>query len=329
MNPSPPPTPMEMEETPSVLMDYTGKIIRTSIHTFLKYFHYFTTIPILLLLPFSASVLLSQSLFKYYSPLSETIHAQFGSIFDLSGFSNFYSQLKSQPVFPYVFSFPFALSSFIIAKASIIQALNHQKPSFQAPFFSFVSLYKPLLLTHLCSLVLIIAINSATFSLLFISLNSLKPFWLPYISIILPAFGAVFYSFFANTIVVSNLALVVAGMETCKGHVAIYKAFLLRKGKNSMALLLFLPTNLGLVSIEALFRFRVLRVHQFLGGINSSMALEGLLIAYLYSLLIVLDTIISCLFYKANCESNSMASDQTHRNCYDIELVQEREAIDE
>ncbi|XWS40918.1 hypothetical protein CRYUN_Cryun17cG0037400 [Craigia yunnanensis] len=217
-----------MEETPSVLMDCTEKIIRTSIHTFLRYFHYFTTIPVLLLLPFSASVLLSQTLFKYYSPLSETIHAQFDSIFDLAGFS-FSSQIKSQTVFPFVFSLPFALSSFIIAKASIIQALNHHKPSLQAPFFSFISVYKPLLLTHLCSLVMIISINSATFSLLFVSLNSLQSFWVPYINLILPAVGAVFYSFFANTVVVSNLALVVAGMETCKGHVAIYKACLLRK----------------------------------------------------------------------------------------------------
>ncbi|XVE68197.1 hypothetical protein DITRI_Ditri09bG0049200 [Diplodiscus trichospermus] len=311
-----------MEETPSVLMDCTGKIIRTSIHTFLKYFQYFSTIPVLLLLPFSASVLLSQTLFKYYSPLSETIHAQFDSIFDLVGFS-LSSQIKSQTAFPFVFSLPFALSSFIIAKASIIQALNHHKPSFQAlPFLSFTSVYKPLLLTHLCSLVMIIAINSATFSFLFISLNYLQSFWLPYISLILPGVGAVFYSFFANTLMVSNIALVVAGMETCKGYVAIYKAYLLRKGKNSMALLLFLPINLGLVTVEALFRFRVIRIYQFLGEISASMAMEGLLIAYLYSLLIVLDTIICCLFYNS-CESNSMASGQIHRSCYDIELVHE------
>ncbi|OMP00978.1 hypothetical protein COLO4_12233 [Corchorus olitorius] len=120
-------------------------------------------------------------------------------------------------------------------------------------------------------------------------------------------------------VVISNLALVVAGMGTCKGYLAIYKACLLRKGKNSMALLLFLPINLGLVSIEALFQFRVIRVYQILGGqINSSVALEGLLIAYLYSLLIVLDTIIYCLFYK-NCELDSMAS-QIDESCSDIEL---------
>ncbi|XVF58334.1 hypothetical protein PTKIN_Ptkin07bG0057900 [Pterospermum kingtungense] len=310
-----------MEETPSVLMDCTGKIIRTSIHTLLKYFHYFTTIPLLLLLPFSASVLLSQTLFKYYSPLSEPIYAQFDSIFDLPA---------PGTVFPFVFSLPFALSSFIIAKASIIQAMNQPKPSFPIPFFSFMSLYKPLLSTHLLSLILIIAINSATFSLLFISLNSLKPFWLPYISLILPAFGAVVYSFLANAVIVSNLALVVAGMGSCKGHVAIYKACLLRKGKNSMVLLLFLPINLGLVSVEALFQFRVIRVFQICGGLTSSLAMEGLFIAYLYSLLIVLDTIICCLFYKS-CESNPMASDQIHRRYYeyDIELVHERESSDD
>ncbi|XVF60590.1 hypothetical protein PTKIN_Ptkin08bG0060500 [Pterospermum kingtungense] len=315
-----------MAETPPVLMDCAAKIIRTSIHIFLKHFHYFTTIPLLLSLPFSASVLVSQTLFK---PLFDTIqfHAQFDSIYDLA----VSSQIKSQWFFPFVLSLPLALSSFIMAKASIIQALNHHKPPLQAPFFSFmISAYKPLLLTHLCSLVMIIAIKSATFSLLFISLNSLQSFVLPYISLILPVVGAVLiYSFFANTVVVSNLALVVAVTEpTCKGHVAIYKACLLRKGKNSMALLLFLPTNLGLVAIEALFRFRVIRTYRFSGLISASMALEGLLIAYLYSLLIVLDTITCCLFYKS-CESNSIASGPIHRSCYDIELVQEREPFDE
>lgn len=183
-----------MEENPSVLMDCTGKIIRTSIHIFLKYFQYFTTIPVLLLLPFSISVLLSQTFFRYHSPLSESTHGQFDSTFDLAGFS-FLSQIKTQAVFPFVFSLPFALSSFIIAKASIIQALNLHKPSLQAPFFSFISVYKPLLLTHLCSLVMIIAINSASFSFIFISLNSLQSFWLPYISLILPDVGPTFYSF--------------------------------------------------------------------------------------------------------------------------------------
>lgn len=289
-------------------MDCTAKIIRTSIHTFLKYFHYFTTVPLLLLLPFSASVLLSQTLFK---PIK--FHAQFFdySIFDLSVSSH---QIKPQTVFPFVLTLPFSISSFIMAKASIIQALNHhhKPPTLQPPFFSFImsAYYKPLLLTHLSSLAMIIAIKSAaTFSLLFISLQS---FMLPY------------------TFMISNLALVVAGMGACKGHVAIYKAccLLIRKGKNFMAFLLFLPTNLGIVAVEALFRFRVMRIYQFSGRINASMTLEGLLIAYLYSLLIVLDTIICCLFYKS-CEPNSIARGRIHRSCCDTEIVLEIEPFDE
>ncbi|GLU01872.1 hypothetical protein SLE2022_191540 [Rubroshorea leprosula] len=293
-----------MEEA---LMDCAGKIIRTSIYTFLKHFQFFSTIPILLLLPFSASFLLSQSLFH------------------VSGFP---LSLQFQSLSPFAFAFPlpFAVSCFLIAKISVIQALNHQNSSFPPPFSSFILLYKPLLLTHLCSLILIIAITSAGFSLLFFPMNSLETAFWP--AVFLPEAGAVvLYCFLVNASFVSNLALVIAGMDGCAGHAAIHKAFLLRKGKGLIALMLFLPTSLGLAAIQALFRYRVIRVYRFSGGISASMAFEGLFIASLFSFLIVLDTIVCCFFYKS-CESTSMQS-QFDGVFYDIELVQETKCTEE
>ncbi|TXG57602.1 hypothetical protein EZV62_015431 [Acer yangbiense] len=88
-----------------------------------------------------------------------------------------------------------------------------------------------------------------------------------------------------NMLVISNLALVVAGMEDCKWFEAIYKACLLRKGNHSMALLVAFPTNLGFAAIDGLFRFQVLQVYHSLGRLSATLALEGVLIAYLYSIL--------------------------------------------
>ncbi|KAJ4707356.1 putative Transmembrane protein [Melia azedarach] len=288
-----------MDETSSSAMEITGEIIRRSIHTFLKYFDYFSTTPVMLLLPFSVSALLSsEALFQPY--FSFSFHF-LGS----SAASGFISVLSVN-----FFVIPFAVSSFLIAKASVIEALNHHKPSVPPPFFSVVSNYGPLILTYLCNLVLIFAINTIIFTLFFFHLNYLKAFGL----FLLPGARIFFYSFLGNTVFISNFALIVAGMEhSRKGYAAIFKACALRKGKISMALLLSLSTNLGLAAIEALFRYRVLRTYNFLGGFTTSVVLEGILIAYLYSLIVVLDTIACCLFYKNCCESSDSENESAQR----------------
>ncbi|KAK2655710.1 hypothetical protein Ddye_008762 [Dipteronia dyeriana] len=263
-----------MDQAPSLVMESTRRISRKSIHTFLKYFGYLSTTPALLLLPFSAEALLTAS-------SSSSLHA-FNSL--------------SHAMFVCPLSLLFALSTFLMAKASIIQALkNPHKPSL---------IFRP----HLSSnLVLVTTINMFCFFIFIFALNFLRSssdLFLILARIVVCAFWA------NNMLVISNLALVVAAMEDCKWFEAIYKACLLRNGNHSMALLVALPTNLGFAAIVGLFRFRVLQVYHSFGRLSATVALEGVLIAYLYSLLIVLDTIACCLFYK---------------NCYDIEnIVQEK-----
>ncbi|KAL0013972.1 hypothetical protein SO802_001041 [Lithocarpus litseifolius] len=290
-----------MEEAPSVLMERTGKIIRLSIFTFLKDFQYFTTTPVLLMLPFSVSVLLSQTVYPT-SPPSLIIHAHFKSLFHAAGFSSpslldsLINPNLSQTMFNYIISLPFILTSLVISKASIIQALNDHQTSLPPPFPSFILLYKPLLITHLWNLIINITINMAAF-------NAIKAFGLSNDPIFSLVTRIVLYTILTNIVVVCNLALVVTGMGKCTGYMAIHKAFLLRRGTNSMALLLALPLSFGLAAIEALYRFRIVRAYQLYGRPSVSMTLEGLFIACLYSLLITLDTIACCLLFKS-CRSN-------------------------
>ena len=301
-----------MEEAPSVLMERTGKIIRLSIFTFLKDFQYFTTTPVLLMLPFSVSVLLSQAVFPT-SPPSLFIHAHFKSLFHAAGFSSpslldsLINLNLSQTMFNYILSLPFILTSLVISKASIIQALNDHQTSLPPPFPSFILLYKPLLITHLWNLIINITINMAAF-------NAIKAFGFlsndPIFSLVT---RIVLYAILTNIVVVCNLALVVTGMGKCTGYLAIHKAFLLRRGTNSMALLLALPLSFGLAAIEALFRFRIVRAYQLNGRPSVSMALEGLFIACLYSLLIILDTIACCLLFKS-CRSDFLMDEADEYN---------------
>lgn len=262
-------------------MEKATKITRKSIFIFLKYFHYFTTTPVLLLLPFSASILISKAL-----PTSSKI-----GLFLINGFSR-------SLIFNSILITPLALSSFLIAKASIIQALNHHHQHHHdqslPPFSSCLSLYKPLLQTHLCNMVLSISTHIFA-NFLIITASGFSHGLIQFVA------RTVLYAFVSNNVVFCNLALVVAGMENCTGYGAIYKAWLLRRGANLMALLLLaIPTQLGLASIEALFWYRLVRAYSQLAGRPSfGMALEGLLIACLYSTVIVLDTIACWCFSKA------------------------------
>ncbi|KAJ0042976.1 hypothetical protein Pint_19160 [Pistacia integerrima] len=277
-----------------------SKIIRTSIFTFLKHFQFFTTTPLLVLLPFSASSLLSQSLLKSPAPISTSLFIDIHA----SCFQN----LSHQTILIQLFTLPFTIASLLLSKASIIQALsNPQKP--------FTSLCWPLILTQLCNLALISTIKMVAFSIFSLALS--------YDSIIFLSLGSVFFSgLLTNMVVIGNLALVVAAMENnSKGYLAIYKAYcmLLRKGKKLMVLVLALPANLGLGAMEALFEYRVIRVyHNSLGKISAFIAFEGILIAYLYSLLLVLDTIACCLFYKSCLEDDDQSDD-------DVVFVQKKE----
>ncbi|KAF5735563.1 hypothetical protein HS088_TW15G01071 [Tripterygium wilfordii] len=255
-------------------MERRGEILRSSVYNFLKHFQYFSKIPVFLLIPFSASVFLSQTLFQSYS------HTISESKLELHLY---------QTIFGYVFSLPLSLTSLLAAKSCVIQAMNHH---LQQSFISCISLYGSLLITHLWNLILTIIINfTASLSLFFISNNPLfrQISWV-LLSVL-----------FTNTASICNLSLAVTSIENCcKGYQAIHKVCSIKRSRRSMALWLALPFNLGLVAIESLFRFRIVSAYQNdFGRIGVSMVLEGLLVCYMYSVVIVLDTIASCLFIKS------------------------------
>lgn len=291
------------------------KIMRKSIFIFLKYFHYFSTTTVLLLLPFSALVLISCQALSYSnsSPFPNTHAAGFPA------FSKFVLLFLNKSFYQTFFSsiliIPFSLSSFLIAKASIIQVLKtHHEPSLPT-FSSCFSIYKPLLLTHLCNMLFSITANIVAIFILFIASGFLH-------GILQLLTRTVLYAFLTQTIVLCNLALVVSGMENCTSYRAIYNASILRRGTNSMALFLALPTHLALASIEALFCYRVIKDYDDRGGRPSfGMALESMLISYLYSIVIVIDTIASWVLLKG-CTSNSF-TDETNGLCDRIKLAKE------
>ncbi|GAB4845426.1 hypothetical protein Ancab_038833 [Ancistrocladus abbreviatus] len=294
---------MSMEHNPAVspMALSSSRIIRSSVHMFLQHYQYFTTVSALLALPFALSILLSQALVPRALPLLPTIYARLHALFDAAGFrpsSDFFTLVNlklSQTISTSIITLPFALSFLLLAKASVIRTLNHHKQTLH-------SLYNPLLLTHICNYLLIISANATSVSLLFLGFNCLEglnmpsPKWVLFFS----ALGAVFYSILlANALVICNLASVISGVERTGGLMAILKACVLMRGRASTALALAVPLNLGLAAIEALFHYRIVRPYYHAERPFSVIVYEGIFIAYLCSIFVVFDVILSCIFYRS------------------------------
>lgn len=309
-------------------MASTRMILRRSIHTFLQNYHYFTSTSALLALPFSVSILLSQALVPASSSLALTVHSRLQALFDAAGFppsSEFFALLNfklSQTLSSSFLALPFALSFLLLAKSSVIRSLAGTKPSVPSSLSSFLTIYKPLLATYVCNSIVILSANSTAFFLLFFAFNCVdgaQPGSSSY-TLLLSAAGAVLYSIIlAHALVICNLALVLSGMERTGGFVAILKACALIRGSTSTALSLAVPVNLALAGTEALFQFRVMRAYGMKNGPILPMAVEGWFIAYLYSMLIVVDTVLTCIFFKS-CKNISIIHRSEDQRYFQIEI---------
>ncbi|XP_010939058.1 uncharacterized protein [Elaeis guineensis] len=312
-----------------------GKVIeitRRSIHAFFQSYHSFATTAALLVFPVSAATLLSQSLTLSSSPILRTVSSRLRLLFEAAGFpatSQFFSLLSfkiSQTILTSISTLPFTHIFLILAKASVIQII-HEFPRCRLalpPFSSLLHLYPSLLLTKLTNSLAILSANATIFSILLLVFNVADILHLSSSNsmLVLSAASAIFYSIvIANTMVACNLAIVISAMENSGGYLSILKALVLIRGRTATAITLALPASLSMAAVEALFQCRVMRPYRLSGNSNPSVIWEAFLITYIYSLLIVLDTIITCMFLKS-CKMG----EGSHWYAYDCQTDSEPEA---
>uniref|UniRef100_J3NEF4 Uncharacterized protein n=1 Tax=Oryza brachyantha TaxID=4533 RepID=J3NEF4_ORYBR len=80
------------------------------------------------------------------------------------------------------------------------------------------------------------------------------------------------------------------------------------RGRVPTALALALPTNLGMAAAEALFQLRVVSHHRRAAGwtkLAPGVAGEAFSIAYIHALCVVLEIIVSCMFYRSCTRSDA------------------------
>ncbi|CAA7393500.1 unnamed protein product [Spirodela intermedia] len=291
-------------------MEETRRILRRAIYAFLRGYQSFTSIAVLLVSPVSAAVLFSQAMAPSSSRMMGTIQARLDALFAAAGLpatSDLFSFLNlkfSQTIVSFVLTLPFVLTFLVLAKASVIQLVcgSSRRKEFPPSLPSILRLYLPLLQTHLCSAFVAISANAAAFSLLFLAFNTADALGLTSDRLILclSIAGAIVYSvLLANSLVACNLAIIVSGVENCGGFLPILKACALLRSRAATALSLALPTSLFMAAAEALFHIRVIKPYRAANRLTPSLIGEGTLIIYIYSLLLVLDIIVSCMFFKS------------------------------
>ncbi|CAL4891462.1 unnamed protein product [Urochloa decumbens] len=300
-----------------------ARVMRASVSSFFGGYHCFTTVAALLALPFSASVLASSAAAPS-SPSLRAVASRLRSVFAAAGFppSPFFSLLEaklSQTVFTFVATLPFSLTFFLLAKASVAAMLRdassagapprrqHQRRLALPPCAAVLRAYPAVAATHLFNAFLMLTVNAAVFSLLLLAFSGAETLGLTshsWMTLALSAAGAIVYSLAVGVAtVVCNLAVVVAATEqpgSAGGHAAVLRACVAIRGRVSTALALALPTNLGMAAAEALFGLRVVARRRMDGGrIKPGVAGEAFSIAYIHAVCVVLEIIVSCVFYRS------------------------------
>ncbi|XP_004516573.1 uncharacterized protein [Cicer arietinum] len=114
--------------------------------------------------------------------------------------------------------------------------------------------------------------------------------------------GLVFSVIFANAIIICNIALVISVLEDVSGAQAMLQSSILIKGQTQVGLLIYLGSTIGMAFVEGLFEHRVKTLSY---GDGSSRMWEGPLLVIMYSFVVLIDSMMSAVFYFS-CRSFSV-----------------------
>ncbi|KAK4760437.1 hypothetical protein SAY87_005330 [Trapa incisa] len=111
--------------------------------------------------------------------------------------------------------------------------------------------------------------------------------------------GLVFSVAFAYAVVICNMAVVISVLEDASGLEALLRSSNLIKGRTQVGLMIFLLSTIGTAFIEGLFEHRVKTLSY---GDGSSRLWEGPLLVIMYSFLVLIDFMMTAVFYFS-CKS--------------------------
>ncbi|KAL6013673.1 hypothetical protein ACLOJK_004171 [Asimina triloba] len=206
------------------------------------------------------------------------------------------------------FCFPFYITFLLLAKAAIVYSVACTyagKTVVGSKFFVTVAkIWRRVICTYMWVCMAIIGCVTLFVALLAIVCNTFLLFGFPSELILYPALlvEVIFAVFFAHTIIICNLATVISVLEDVSGPQALLRSVFLIKGQTHIGLLIFLGSTIGMAFVEGLFEHRVKTLSY---GDGSSRLWEGPLLVVMYSFVVLVDSMMSAVFYFT-CRSSSL-----------------------
>lgn len=270
----------------------------------------FLSIAALLICPVSA-VLLSNFLVDQYVVKKLMIRLLLlvkSSGLPLKPFIKQSCQKFSEMVISAVMCFPLYVSLLLLSKAAIVYSVDctYSRKNFDSKKFYIIvtKIWKRIVVTYMwvCMvitgcltlfLVLLVAVSSA------FAVMGFPPDLILYPAMIV---GIIFSIILANAMIICNIAIVISVLEDDSGPEALLRSSSLIKGQTQVGLLIFLGSTIGMTFVEGLFEHRVKILSN---GNESSRIWEGPLLVILYSFVMLIDSMMSSVFYFS-CKSYRM-----------------------
>ncbi|KAJ6910306.1 hypothetical protein NC652_021088 [Populus alba x Populus x berolinensis] len=208
--------------------------------------------------------------------------------------------------------FPLFITLSLLSRAAVVYSVDctySRKDVDGSKFLAMISkIWRRIVSTYLWSCMVIVGCLTLFFVLLVAVCSTflVLGFW-PELNLYAAMIvGLVFSVIFANAIIVCNIAVVISVLVDVSGPQALLRSSVLIRGQTQVGLLIFLGSTIGMAFIEGLFEHRVKTLSY---GDGSSRIWEGPLLVIMYSFVVLIDLMMSAVFYYS-CRSHGMeASD--------------------
>jgi hypothetical protein len=287
------------------------EILRETVRVLRADPHAFTSVLFLLLCPASGCLLLSAAALDgaVVLPLArKLLVAAASSGLPLTHFVRQLAHHLAATLVSAVVSFPALLTLLLAARAAVaytIAAVYAGKPLVVGEVNLLARRAWPrLAATYALGCAAVTTGLVAFLALLIAACSALKSMLCPPDMVVLAGlFTVLVYSVvYAHTIIVCNLGGVIAVLEDVAGFNAFRRSVHLMRGQTHVGLLIFLGSTIGLAFVEGLFEHRVKTLSY---GDGTSRLWEGPLLVLMYSFVMLIDSMMSAVFYFT-CRSSSL-----------------------
>lgn len=227
---------------------------------------------------------------------------------------------------------PLFITLSLLSKAAVVYTVDctYSRKQFDlSKFYVIISkLWRRLLLTYVWVCLLLVSCVTSFVVLLLLACSTctvigLSPDLIVYAAM---AMALVFSVIFANVIIICNIAIVISVLEDVSGPPALLRSSILIKGQTQVGLLIYLGSTIGMAFIEGLFEHRVKTLSY---GDGSSRIWEGPLLVIMYSFVVLIDSMMSAVFYFSCRSFNMEASDPEGRPILETIATSDERADDQ